>query len=399
MEAWYFTEMPYPHLPPQDSYESDRVSLSNGYFDPEIGAGLYNRYLDEYVIADDLGLNLMLNEHHQTPSCLDAAVPLTAAILARETSKGRILVLGNPVANRADPVRIAEEMAMVDCISRGRLDAGFVRGVPYEIFASNTNPALTTDRLWDGLDLIIKAWTTRDGPFNFESPFWHKRAVNIWPTPYQDPHPPIWTTGSSDSPIIDRVAKRGYHFASFLQPHDKVRVLFDRYRAAATDGPEAASRRLGFMPLVAVGETEKEAFERAEHLRWFLRSKGAPQFRNPPGYVPVDVNVLALKGAFAGRTAAIRQEGTDYLIEKGVVMAGTPDQVVAQVERFYENVGGMGHLLMMLQAGFLDHEETVRNITLFAKEVYPRIRHLAAPAAGEQSETRSEAASAPPGDS
>ena len=89
------------------------------------------------------------------------------------------------------------------------------------------------------------------------------------------------------------------------------------------------------------------------------------------------LNVRALKGQFAGRTAAIRQESTDFLIDKGVIMAGTPDQVVAQVERFFERTGGFGHLLMMLQAGFLDHEETVRNITLFAREVYPRIRHLA----------------------
>jgi len=377
MEFWYFTEMPYPHLPPQDTYESDRVSLSNSFFDPEIGGELYNRYLDEYITADDLGLNLMLNEHHQTPSCLDAAVPLMAAVLARETSKGRILVLGNPVANRADPVRIAEEMAMVDCISRGRLDAGFVRGVPYELFGSNTNPVQTNERLWDGLELILKAWTTRDGPFNYEGPHWHKRSVNIWPTPYQQPHPPIWTTGSTVGPNVDRVAKRGFHFASFLQPYETVRALFDRYRGAAEDGPAAATRRLAFMPLIAVGETEAEGLERAEELRWFLRSKGAPQFRNPPGYVSVDINIRALKGEFSGRTAAIRQEGLDYLIQKGVVMAGTPDQVVAQVERFYERTGGFGHLIGMLQAGFLDHEQTVDNITLFAKEVYPRIRHLA----------------------
>ncbi len=376
MDAWYFTEMPYPHLPPQDQYESDRVSLSNAEFDPEIGADLYNRYLDEYIVADDLGLNLMLNEHHQTPTCLDAAVPLTAAILARETSKGRILVLGNPVANREDPVRIAEEMAMVDCISRGRLDAGFVRGVPYELFGSNTNPTQSLERLWEGIDLVVKAWTTRDGPFSFESAHWHKRSVNIWPVPYQEPHPPIWTTGSTDSPNIDRVAKRGFNFASFLQPYEQVRKLFDRYRNACPDGPEVGTRRVGFMPLIAVGETEAEARERAEALRWFLASKTAPQFRNPPGYVSVDINVRALKGEFAGRTAAIRREGMDYLIDKGVVMAGTPDQVVAQVETFYERVGGMGHLLGMLQAGFLDHEETVRNITLFARDVYPRIRHL-----------------------
>lgn len=378
MDAWYFTEMPYPDLPPQESYASDRVSLSNTCFDPEVGADLYSRYLDEYVIADDLGLNLMLNEHHQTPTCLDAAVPLTAAILARETTKNRILVLGNPVANRSDPVRIAEEMAMVDCISRGRLDAGFVRGVPYELFASNTNPTQTMERLWDGLDLIIKAWTTRDGPFNYESPHWQKRAVNIWPVPYQQPHPPIWTTGSTVGPNVDRVAKRGFNFASFLQPYETVRKLFDRYREAAPDGPEAASKRLGFMPIISVGETEAEARARADQLRWFIQSKTAPQFRNPPGYVSVGINVRALKGEFSGRTQAIRQESMDFLIEKGVVMCGTPDQVAAQIERFNERVGGMGHILCMLQAGFLDHEETVRNITLFAREVYPRIRQLAA---------------------
>ena len=167
MEAWYFTEMPYPHLPPQDSYPSDRVSLSNAHYDPEIGADLYNRYLDEYIVADELGLNLMLNEHHQTPTCLDAAVPLTAAILARETSKGRILVLGNPVANRADPVRIAEEMAMVDCISRGRLDMGLVRGSPYEIAPTNAKPVGQMERFWEAHDLIIKALSTRDEPFSW----------------------------------------------------------------------------------------------------------------------------------------------------------------------------------------------------------------------------------------
>ena len=140
MQAWHFTEMPYPYLPPLEEVSTMWVTLPSSIFDPKIGADLYARYLDEYVIADELGFNLMVNEHHQTATCLNAAVPLTAAILARQTKRGRICVLGNPVANRGDPIRIAEEMAMIDCISRGRLDAGFVRGVPYEIFAANTNP-------------------------------------------------------------------------------------------------------------------------------------------------------------------------------------------------------------------------------------------------------------------
>jgi len=130
MRAWHFTEMPYPDIPPFDQLKNTRVTIPNRYFDPKVGADLYNRYLDEYCIADELGLDLMLNEHHASASCIDPCVPLPAAILARQTKNGRILILGNPIANRGEPVRIAEEMAMIDCISRGRLEVGFVRGVP-----------------------------------------------------------------------------------------------------------------------------------------------------------------------------------------------------------------------------------------------------------------------------
>ena len=190
MKAWHFTEMPYPHLPPkEDELESMRVTIPSKLYDPKIGSDLYNRYLDEHVIADELGLNIMLNEHHQTATCLDAAAPLMAAILARQTKKARICILGNPIANRGDPIRIAEEMAIIDNISRGRLDVGIVRGVPYEIFAANTNPTQTLERLWEGVDLIQKAWTSHDGPFNFEGRFTHRRMVNVWPRPYQQPHP------------------------------------------------------------------------------------------------------------------------------------------------------------------------------------------------------------------
>src|SRR5215475_8728674 len=119
MQVWHFTEMPYPHLPPFETLSTIRVTLPSSHFDPKIGADLYNRYLDEHLIADELGLNIMLNEHHQTATCMDVAAPLSAAILARQTKKARICILGNPIANRANPLRIAEEMAMIDCISRG----------------------------------------------------------------------------------------------------------------------------------------------------------------------------------------------------------------------------------------------------------------------------------------
>jgi len=377
MQAWHFTEMPYPDLPPLDTLSTMRVSIPSKLYDPKIGAELYNRYLDEHMLADELGLNMLLNEHHQTATCINTCAPLSAAILARQTSKGRICILGNPVANRADPIRIAEEMAMIDCISRGRLDVGFVRGVPYEIFAANTNPTQTVERLWEGIDLVSKAWTTTNGPFNFEGKFTHKRAINLWPRPYQTPHPAIWITGSSDIENIKRAASRGFVFATFLQPHEKVKWMFDGYRSAYRDTGLPGGGGTAYMPLVYTADSDEEAEKGARELTWYLDAKSEPQYRNPPGYVPVEYNVQALRGTFTGRTDAMRKQSIEYLRDQGVIIYGKPDDVAKQIKRLYGLVGGFDHLLMMGQAGHLNHEMTKRSMTLFAKEVYPQVKDLA----------------------
>jgi len=376
MYAWHFTEMPYPNLPPLDQLSTMRVSIPSKLFDPKIGADLYNRYLDEHMLADELGLNMLLNEHHQTATCINACAPLSAAILARQTSKGRICILGNPIANRGDPIRIAEEMAMIDCISRGRLDVGFVRGVPYEVFAANSNPTQTVERLWEGIDLVSKAWTHTDGPFNFEGKFTHKRAINLWPRPYQTPHPAIWITGSSDLENIKRAAARGFVFATFLQPHEKVKWMFDGYRSAYNDTGLPGGGGTAYMPLVYTADSDEEAESGARELCWYLDAKSEPQYRNPPGYVPVEFNVQALKGTFTGRTDAMRKQSIEFLKDQGVLIYGKPDDVAKQIKRLYDLVGGFDHLLMMQQAGHLSHERTKRSITLFAKEVYPQVKDL-----------------------
>ena len=375
MDCYYFTEMPYPHIPPHDQVSSFRVTLPNRLFDPELGRQLYNRYLDEYCLADEMGLELMVNEHRSSVVCMDVAAPLSLAILARQTKRARLLILGNSVANRDDPVRIAEEMAMVDCISGGRVECGMVRGVTYEIFAANTNPTMTNERLWEGVDIVKKAWTTHDGDFNYEGRFWHRRNINIWPRPYQQPRPRIWITGSNDVDNIKIVAEQGHVFATFLQPHAKVRSLFDLYRTHYVDNGLPGG--LAFMPLVYVADTEAEALKGADEIAWYLRTKAEPQFRNPPGYVGIDFNIQGLKGTFTGRTDAIRAQSIEYLREQGVIIAGTPDSVVKQIRRLYDLLGGFDHLLMMMQCGFLSHEKTVNNIKMFSKEVYPQIRDLA----------------------
>ncbi|MGA8381237.1 MAG: LLM class flavin-dependent oxidoreductase, partial [Stellaceae bacterium] len=199
MKVWHFSEMAY-HPAWEHLGDSYRVVIPSRLYDPKIGADLYHRYLDEWALCDELGINIMTNEHHATATCSDSVCTIPMAILARETKKVRLLALGMPIGNRNDPIRVAEEYAMIDVISRGRLEMGFVKGVPFEISPANTNPADLSERFWEAHDLILKAMTSHDGPFNWEGRHFQYRSVNVWPRPYQQPHPPVWTpVGSTES--------------------------------------------------------------------------------------------------------------------------------------------------------------------------------------------------------
>src|SRR6202035_833578 len=163
MHVWHFSEMAY-HPAWEHLSESYRVIIPSRLYDPKIGADLYHRYLDEWALCDELGINIMTNEHHATATCADSVCTIPMAILARETKKVRLLALGMPIGNRNDPIRVAEEYATIDVISRGRLEMGFVKGVPFEISPANTNPAELTERVWEAHDVLLKAMTSADRP-------------------------------------------------------------------------------------------------------------------------------------------------------------------------------------------------------------------------------------------
>ncbi len=377
MRAWHFTETAYPYLPPEDEYPSIRVTLPNKHYDPVKGAALYDRYIDEWLIAEDEGLEIMLNEHHQTATCVDPAGPLMLAAMARQSTKARLLILGNPLANRRQPVRVAEEMAMIDVLSKGRLEAGMVRGVPYELSPANSNPVRMNERFWEAMDMIVTAWTSHDGPVSHEGRFFHHRNINIWPRCYQDPHPPIWVSTTSTGGA-KQVGGRGYTQATFLTGFKETRRIYESYRQGWREaglGNDVPIDRLAYAAIVYVGDTEAEAYAGAEKLLWYVTAnKVAPQFVNPPGYVPVPANVQILRGAEHPLSQFARGASVEAAIEAGFMMAGTPDQVYEQFKRHYDYVGGYGHLLIMGQAGFLEHDETVRGIRNFAREVYPRLQ-------------------------
>ncbi|HWP28841.1 MAG TPA: LLM class flavin-dependent oxidoreductase [Chloroflexota bacterium] len=384
MLAYHFTEMPYPYVPPEveEAIGSARVIVPNSYCAPKIAADLYNRYLDEYEYADELGLEIMLNEHHQTMTCLDAIVPISAAALVRRTKRARIAIVGSPLPHRDNPLRVAEEIAMLDCISRGRIISGFVRGVPTEVQPSNSNPAQNRARFEEAHDLIIKAWTTPE-PFNWEGKFWHFRYVNVWPRPYQQPHPPIWITGSSVD-NVPWVADHQYTFACFLTPYEWTETLVNTYRNRCREMglPEPGPDKFAYLALTYVGETDEQAQEDGKGLLWYLYRERHPQFNSPPGYV----SPRAAAKAYLGASKPYR-DSYEALQEKGIVIVGNPDTVIKKIEYLHERCG-IGHMLMMMQAGFMPTEKVRRSMELFAKEVYPAIREL-----GEQPAARQEVAS------
>jgi alkanesulfonate monooxygenase SsuD/methylene tetrahydromethanopterin reductase-like flavin-dependent oxidoreductase (luciferase family) len=156
MRVYQFTEQPY--FPAWFSHDGSlRVNLPNARQDPKIAADLLHRYYDEWLLADELGLDIMVNEHHATATCMSCTAIVALSVLARQTSRARLLVLGYPIGHRPDPLRCAEELATIDVLSRGRLDMGFVKGVPYEFPVSNQNAVGVMERFWEAHDFIIKA--------------------------------------------------------------------------------------------------------------------------------------------------------------------------------------------------------------------------------------------------
>ena len=383
MKTWYFSECPYPNLPDPSTYDSIRVSLPNALYDPTVGAGLYDVYLDLWQQADEQGLDVMTNEHHATATCLVPAVPIVAGILARITKQARILILGNPIANRRDPLRVAEEMALIDNLSKGRLEVGFVRGVPFEVLPANSRPTGMHDRMWEAHDLILKAWDVHDGPFSWEGT-WHHRYVNIWPRPYQQPRPPVWVTGTSVSSVAP-IAQHGHTMASFVTGHEMTKALYGEYRrhyAAANGGAACPDDRLAYGVQVYVADSEEAAREGAMALRWYFDANKVPGYlASPPGYNPP--KRMAAAGTSTVPIPQARQakgQPFEWLVDKGVLFGGTPDQVVDQITRFYHAVGGFGNILMMGHAGQMTYAQTSRSLKLYATEVLPRLTELQAPA-------------------
>jgi alkanesulfonate monooxygenase SsuD/methylene tetrahydromethanopterin reductase-like flavin-dependent oxidoreductase (luciferase family) len=174
-----------------------------------------------------------------------------------------------------------------------------------------------------------------------------------------------------------RIADNGYVLASFLTGYEGTREVFQAYRdrLAATGRAAAADDRFAYAALVYTGETDAEGLEGARKLMWYVKANKVPfEFVQPPGYTPYYVRAAGLRGERSAYD--FKSLSLEDLIDEGIVFAGSPSTVRGQIEKFYERVGGFGHLLLMGQAGFLEHDETVKGIRTFAERVKPMLSGL-----------------------
>ena len=400
----YFTERPYQD--PNSGYFGATgrnlmdLGMSNSSYDPKLGADLYNRYLDEKIYAEEMGFDgLMLNEHHSTPFCMGGVMNLEAAILARITQRAKIVLLGNILPIWDDPLWLAEELAEIDMISRGRLVTGWVRGTGRESVAHNAAAPYNWERFQEAHDFIVDAWM-RPGPFRWEGEHYHYRYVNPWARPYQEPHPPIWIPGVMSRNTVAWAARHRYPYlmlATELQPTVESFQYYDQ--VAEESGFTAGTEHRGYLFKVHVDETEELAEQAGRKYvqgpsNPFLEGNQGivrPFIQNLPGLTQRN-NLLPTMKSFAA--AASRGRADQHLksqqkdapppppkdtyldqTEKLSIISGTPDTVIPKVRHVLETIRP-GTIFFWDGDGAMDHDDAMRSLRLMGEEVIPAVREI-----------------------
>ncbi|MEE3278592.1 MAG: LLM class flavin-dependent oxidoreductase [Pseudomonadota bacterium] len=383
MKFTWFNLMPWPYLPEdfREKYRSVWVDIPSSLYDPVRGHELYNVYLDELEYAEECGFDgIGVNEHHANGYGLMPSPNLMAAALARRTSKSALVVLGNSIALYNPPLRVAEEFAMLDVISGGRLLAGFPVGTSMDTnYCYGQIPALTREKYREAHDLIMRAWR-EDEPFTFNGRYNQLRYANCWPKPVQSP-PPIFIPGGGSLETYDFCLENDYvycylSFTGYL----RAKQLMDGYWERVEEyGKDDSPYRAGFAQTIVVAETDEEA-ERdyREHIDYFYNRclHVYPGFADAPGYrtiktLKANVTSQMTEQAFGNVSSMSWQQ----LIDDGYIIAGSPDTVAKQMRELATSLR-VGNIFCLIHVGNMPQDKCMRSTKLFAEEVIPQLRDI-----------------------
>jgi alkanesulfonate monooxygenase SsuD/methylene tetrahydromethanopterin reductase-like flavin-dependent oxidoreductase (luciferase family) len=377
VKLYNFDLLAYPHVPK----DAPRTPVPSNFFDPIKGAANYAEHLDEMTYCEELGLDgVVFNEHHYSSYGTMPSPNLIAAALSQRTKRIKIGVLGNILPLRDHPVRVAEEYAMVDCLSNGRLIAGFVRGIPAEYVWYGVNPEESRGRFQEAYDLIMTAWT--NSVWSFEGEFYKLKDCAIWPRPVQQPHPPIWIAARS-AESIEWCVKRHLPCAQVYQTTGQIEDTFNYYRAKAKEeGWQAKPDDFILCRHIYIDESNKKAQEIAEPAMRYFFSVYNRGFNDAINQTAADQQKLLAK-LTSERSFNYFREGNrsridfstlgwDELIKSGYMIAGEPDSVARQIQDQMKQIGA-NHFMGMFHIGNLAHQKVISSLDLFKKEIMPRL--------------------------
>jgi len=402
MQIAHFTERPVRYLAEEPVLENRAFfGVSNKYYDRAKAADDYNFYLDEACFCEEVGFDAVaLNEHHGNPFCSGSVVNIEAAILARITSKAKIVIIGNMLPGVKHPLRVAEELATIDTISRGRLVAGWVRGAGSEQFFNNANPAYNREMFNEAHSFIMDCWT-KDGPWRYEGKHFHYRHVNPWVKPYQE-MPQQWIPGVLSAETVMWCAEKQYPYLGLGTALGPTCDLWDMYADKSAElGYQAGPENFGYLLPIFCADTDEKAQEIG---KGFIFGGGQNAFSRPEHTLPPGYN----------SKSAIRmlgqQPGGSWLgVSKEKLMAGADDswdasaydglraKLVAGYEKVQDNmqivVGSpetcaqkIKDILSVIRPGVftcfavqgnVSDKDRLRSVELLGKEVLPVVRKFA----------------------
>src|SRR5215468_6580663 len=350
MKLMWFHLMPYTELPDDfnKKHPSVWVDIHSSLFDPRRAHHMYNDFMDELEFAAEVGFDAVcVNEHHSNGYGLMPSPNLIASSLARRTTDTALCVMGNSLALYNPPTRVAEEFAMIDCISGGRLIAGF------------------------------------PGRFN------QQRYVNIWPRPIQnDPHPPIWIPGGGSIETWRWCAEMDYVYCylSYYGYKAGLTTMQGFWNEMSKLGKDRNPYRAGFLQFVGVAESRQQALDLYTEPAEYFYGRCLhidPRFAVPPGYTTEATQRAGIESmvsraanvANPATKAALKATNMKDIVDGGYVIIGSPDEVVEQIRHVGTSLN-VGNLMLLLQFGNMSKQTTSANTRMFAEKVMPRVKDL-----------------------
>lgn len=361
-------------IPGNGGPRTNLVDLSSAYSVPLLAQDQMRRYLGNLEWGEELGFDAIGVMEQRTPAIYPSSTVAAAWLIAR-TSRIHVGAAGPVSGTYFNPLKIAEEIAMLDVMSGGRIFFGFPLGIGPAYHQMGANPTIARRRHAEAVNLIRRALTERE-PFEFRGEFFNLPYVNLWPQPInRSMETWIPGTGSRESQV--EAARGRDTYLLFLNGREGLKRNGDAFRQIARDefGYEPERKQIAVDVWLYVAETDKQARKEIEpHLMWFLQNVLPASFEDytPPGLSTVS----SLKAKKIGKSNFnTRPEDLTFedVTREGMAIVGSPETVTAELERLIEEVGA-GQVVCMADCGNAPEWKVRKSLDLFAREVMPKFR-------------------------